>query len=427
MCGIIGYVGDCPTRRRASEVILRGLSRIDYRGYDSAGMTLFEPGTNGDGKLVRFRTVGEASRLVEKSSTNGYRTSILGIGHTRWATHGKPSEENAHPHASCLRDVMVVHNGEIENYEQLRRELETTGCGPNAGTCTFSSETDTEVLAHRISREYYRGRNAGNFFLSVKRALRGVIGTFGLAAIHREFPDRLVAARRSSSVVLGIGESENFLASDPNAFSEYTDKVVYLDDEDVALVMKDRYMIESLEDEDGVRTARDEEKIALEDTEAEDKGSYEHYMLKEIFDQRESLARVMGGRLISGDGRAKLDGLKTNSAHDYLAGAENVFFVGCGTSGFAGEVGVWVFERLTDKRVEVYSSSTFLRRNIRLKEGRDAVVVLSYSGETADTLDVVRELRDRNLPVFGITGVVRSPIGRETTAGVHLHIGREFG
>ncbi len=402
MCGIVGYVG----RAAATPVLLGGLRRLEYRGYDSAGLALQE----GAG-LLTLRAVGKVSRLADKVraewSEERQAGCQVGIAHTRWATHGAPTEANAHPHADATGRIRLVHNGIIENYRVLRAKLEAKGH-------VFASETDTEAVA-RLVGEYYKG----DLRKAVISALRQVEGAYGIAVISAEEPGRIVVARKGSPLVIGVGEGECLIASDPAALIAHTRRVIYLDDGDVALVTADSVDITDL---DHAPMDRDVAELEFE-AEAVEKGGYEHFMLKEIHEQPESVRNALRGRLDLLNGTAVLSGMGAGARE--LLDLQRVVMVGCGTSLHAGMVGDFAFEELAALQAEVQPAAEFRYRN-PLVDGRDLVVAISQSGETADTLAAVREAKDKGAMIMGLVNVVGSTIAREAGRGVYLHAGPEI-
>jgi glucosamine--fructose-6-phosphate aminotransferase (isomerizing) len=398
VCGIVGYVG----KEAAVPILIQGLHRLEYRGYDSAGIAIIE-----DGALCRVRVQGKVDSLSAKLA-NGRFSSTIGMGHTRWATHGKPSEDNAHPHASQSGTIMVVHNGIIENYYVLREQLMARGY-------TFSSETDTEVVAHLIEDEY-----AGDLLQAVKNALRRVHGTYGLVVMHAGHPHELIAARRGSPMVLGVGEAEMLVASDVAAFLRLTDRVVYLEDDDVVRLTRQGFTIDTLA---GERVERQTQQIDWQ-ADATDLNGFPHYMLKEIFEQPEAITNALRGRLVAGEGVAHLGGLRT--VLDQLKEAQHLVIVSCGTSYYAGLYGRYVFEKLTDLVVEVEVASEMRYRKTNIRPGT-VVLALSQSGETADTIAAMREAERKGALLLGLVNVVGSTISRITEAGVYNHAGPEIG
>ena len=398
MCGIIGYIGN----DTAVPILIKGLHRLEYRGYDSAGIAVIE-----DDKLCRVRVKGKVDSLGAKL-VDGQFASTIGMGHTRWATHGQPSEDNAHPHVSQNGAIMVVHNGIIENYYKLREQLLDQGY-------EFTSETDTEVVAHLIQEEY-----SGDLIQAVKNALHKVQGTYGLVVMHADHPDELIAARRGSPMVLGIGDTETLVASDVSAFLRLTDRVVYLEDDDVVKLTRQGFSIDTLADE---RVERETEHIEWE-ADATELNGFPHYMLKEIFEQPEAITNALRGRLIAGEGVAHLGGLRT--VLDRLKEAQHLVIVSCGTSYYAGLYGRYVFEKLTDLVVEVEVASEMRYRKTNIRPGT-VVLALSQSGETADTIAAMREAERKGALLLGMVNVVGSTISRITEAGVYNHAGPEIG
>lgn len=398
MCGIIGYLGGKP----AKDILLDGLRRLEYRGYDSAGVAL------ADGSVIDVvRSVGkvaELSGILEKHPSS----ATAGIAHTRWATHGVPSERNAHPHRDCSGRIAVVHNGIIENYQALRRELESEGHG-------FASETDSEVLAHLI--EKYR-EESETLEGAVREAIGRVRGTYGLAVISADDPDILVAARQGSPLVIGIGDEDYFVASDVSAIIAHTQRVVYLDDREMAVIGLKGYEIKTVGN-----SHRDKEEVTLDWTpEQAEKGGFPHFMLKEIFEQPESFADAIRGRLIPETGMARLGGF--DGIEERLRAVERIVIVACGTSYHAGLVGEYMLEEYAGIPTEVEYASEFRYRKPLVDE-RTAVIAISQSGETADTLAAVREAREKGALTLGIVNVVGSTIARETDAGIYNHAGPE--
>ncbi len=398
MCGIIGYVGN----KCAVPILLEGLHRLEYRGYDSAGIAVIE-----DGQLSRVRIQGKVNALVARLAERPF-DSTIGMGHTRWATHGKPSEANAHPHTNGDETIMVVHNGIIENYQILREQLTARGY-------CFSSETDTEVVAHLIDEEY-----TGDLTQAVKRALRKVTGTYGLVVMHTAHPDEMVAARRGSPMVLGVGNNEMLLASDVSAFLRLTDRAVYLEDDDIVTIRADNYTIDTLADKP---VARETERIEWQPHAAERNG-FPHYMLKEIFEQPETITNALRGRLIHSEGIAHLGGL--DKVLDRLKNTQHLVIVSCGTSYYAGMYARYVFERLTDLVVEVEIASEMRYRKANIRPGT-VVLGVSQSGETADTIAAMHEAGRKGALLLGLVNVVGSTMSRITEAGIYNHGGPEIG
>jgi glucosamine--fructose-6-phosphate aminotransferase (isomerizing) len=397
MCGIVAYTG----KQSAREVLVDGLKRLEYRGYDSSGIAIL------NSPPYWARTVGKVAALEQRVWRDAPEGAV-GIAHTRWATHGKPSENNAHPHIDCTGKVYLAHNGIIENYLHLKKRLVAAGH-------TFRSETDTEVLAHLIESLYQ-----GNLEAAVQKALLQVEGTFGLAVLHAAHPEQIIVARRGSPIVLGVGENESFAASDASALARHTDQVVYLEDNEVARLEPGRFSITTLENR-----AVNREAITLEvGPEAMERGIYPHFMLKEIFEQPEAVENALRGRVNHAEGVAKLGGLE--SVQDRLQQARHLIVVSCGTSYHAGLFARYAFETLTDLTVETELASEFRYRKLNLRQNT-VVLAISQSGETADTLAALREAKRKGALVLGLVNVVGSTIARETHAGVYSHAGIEVG
>jgi glucosamine--fructose-6-phosphate aminotransferase (isomerizing) len=398
MCGIVAYIGFKP----AIPVLLDGLKRLEYRGYDSSGVSLLDVN-----KIRTAKAVGKIKELEKKLETEGMRGS-LGISHTRWATHGEPTELNAHPHLSANGRIAVVHNGIIENYAILKKKLQVEGV-------KFVSETDTEVVAHWIAKFYN-----GNLGQTVLKALESIEGTFGLAVICADEPDVLVGARRGSPLLLGVGENESFLASDVSAIAGHTQKIVYLEDNDVVVVGKEYFEIKNIKDKSVSREIQEVEA----DLELAQKGDYPHFMLKEIFEQPEALKNCMRGRLLLGDGNAKLAGLD-NSLKE-LRAIDRIIIIACGTSYYAAMVGEYLIEEWAGIPVEVEYASEFRYRN-PIIGSNTLVFTISQSGETADTFAALKEAQNKGATVLSICNVVGSTIARASNGGVYLHVGPEIG
>jgi glutamine---fructose-6-phosphate transaminase (isomerizing) len=412
MCGIVGYVG----RAHATPILLDGLRRLEYRGYDSAGLAIIDGGQLDTRKCAG--RIAALEKLVKKQPVSG----SLGISHTRWATHGKVNDENAHPHFDASGKLALVHNGVIENYQALKDELIRNG------DTNFRSDTDTEVLAHLIGKLYYDscastvdapGKKA-RLFEAVRTALRQVIGTYGIAVVHADVPDFMIGARRGSPLVLGVGNGENFLASDVSAIVAYTRDAVYLNDFDVVAVGPDKFEISSLA---GDIT---EHPVSKVDFTAEDvgKGDYPHYMLKEIFEQPNTVRDAMRGRLNLDESTAKLGGL--NMGAPQLRDVGRIVLAGCGTALHAARVGEYLIERMASIPTEVDYASEFRHRNTPMTP-ETLVFAISQSGETADTLGALRESRRKGFRTLGICNNVASTIARESDGGVYMHAGPEIG
>ncbi|HEY2931919.1 MAG TPA: glutamine--fructose-6-phosphate transaminase (isomerizing) [Acidobacteriota bacterium] len=398
MCGIVCYIG----KRDAVPILLEGLYRLEYRGYDSSGIAVRD-----DGPIKVIRAVGKIDSLQSRLSTEPVHGNV-GIGHTRWATHGKPTECNAHPHADCAGNFAVIHNGIIENYCELRGELERRGH-------KFRSETDTETIAHLLEQNW-----DGDLQSTTRRTLRMLSGTFGLAIISNHAPDTIMLARRGSPLLLGIGNGEMFAASDVSAILRHTNQVIYLEDDDMAVLHSFGYQISSLK---GVPVQRDRQTVEWDITSAEKQG-FPHFMLKEIFEEPEAVTNAVRGRLIESEGTARLGGL--DPVRDKLRASRHLIIVSCGTSYYAGLIGRYIIERNTDIAVEVELASEFRYRKLNLQPGT-IVLAISQSGETADTLGALREAKRKGVPVLGLVNVVGSTIARETDAGIYNHAGPEIG
>ncbi|MCF8345778.1 MAG: glutamine--fructose-6-phosphate transaminase (isomerizing) [Bacteroidales bacterium] len=401
MCGIVGYIGN----RDAYPVLLKGLKRLEYRGYDSAGIALL----NGEINLYKKQgKVAELEAFIEGRNIGGN----IGIGHTRWATHGEPSDENAHPHMSQNGLFTIIHNGIIENYSYLKKSLIEQGY-------SFKSMTDTEVLANLIEYVYISQEVSAE--AAVQLALSKVVGAYGLVIMCRNEKDKLIAARKSSPLVIGLGENEYFLASDATPIIEYTDRVIYLDNDDIAIIKKDELVLKTNRRDDSLEPRIQTLDLGISEIE---KNGYEHFMLKEIFEQPRSIRDTFRGRLKLETNEIKLGGLY--DVYDKLLEAKRIIIVACGTSWHAGLVGEYLFEDLARVQVEVDYASEFRYRNPVLTK-EDIVIAISQSGETADTLAAIQMARDAGTMVLGICNVVGSSISRETHAGVYTHAGPEIG
>jgi len=403
MCGIVGYIG----KRGAVDILLGGLKRLEYRGYDSAGIAVVC-----DKNLYVVKNKGKVLELeqnVYRQWNEAFRNkATLGISHTRWATHGSPTEQNAHPHTDQSGRIAMVHNGIIENYIALRNQLQSKGHA-------FKSQTDSEVLAHLIG-EFYKG----SLVEAVCAALKHVEGTYGIAVVSADQPDEFVVARKGSPLVIGLGDNETIIASDVSAIISHTRQVIYLDDNDVAVVKATGVDIRNIHN---IPVSREVARVDW-DAGAAEKGGFEHFMLKEIFEQPESLANTLRGRLDDQMGSAILSGLSLS--HRELSSIRRVVIVACGTSYHAGMVGKYFFEELADLPTEVDQAAEYRYRNPIIRPD-DLVVAISQSGETADTLAAVREAKQKGALVVGICNVVGSTIARETGRGVYLHAGPEIG
>tara|TARA_R100001143_G_scaffold63605_1_gene73846 strand:- start:75052 stop:76893 length:1842 start_codon:yes stop_codon:yes gene_type:complete len=401
MCGIVGYVGD----RDATEVLIKGLKRLEYRGYDSAGIALI------DGKLIVQKGKGKVINL-EKSSKKNNLSGKLGIGHTRWATHGEPNDVNSHPHLSESGKIAVVHNGIIENYNTLKKQLIERGRN-------FQSQTDTEIIAQLIEEIYTKSKGV-TFEQAIRLALKQIVGTYGLAILNIETPDKIYIARKGSPLLLGVGEDEMFIASDASPIVEYTNKVVYLDDGEMAIVTRSHYEVKTIDD---YPLTKEVHELAIS-LDAIEKAGYPHFMLKEIFEQPRSIADCMRGRIDVEKGSIILGGIE--DVIDDLVNAKRIVIAACGTSWHSALVGEYLFEQLAKTPVEVEYASEFRYRDPLIGKG-DVLLVISQSGETADTLAALREAKEKGALVLGICNVVGSTISRETDAGVFTHAGPEIG
>lgn len=391
MCGIIGYLGNKPVK----PILIDGLKKLEYRGYDSAGICILE-----NGRFSVEKKIGPVSGLAEKVEKMIIK-GTTGIAHTRWATHGAPSEKNAHPHFDCQEDISVVHNGIIENYTSLKKILISEGH-------VFKSETDSEVLAHLIEKFYQ-----GNLEAAVIKALELVEGSYGLVALCRQ-ENKLVAARQSSPLIIGIGEKETFIASDIPAILKYTKKVIYLKDRDIAVITAKGCKIKKF---DGQAVDREIEEVKMNAAQIE-KGGYKHFMLKEIFEQAHSLEQVLSGRIKNG--RIKL----TVSANPKKF--KRIIIVACGTSWHSALIGKYLIEEIARIPVTVDYASEFRYRN-PLVDSQDLLIAISQSGETADTLAALKEAKDKGAQTLGIVNVVGSTMTREVDSGIYLHAGPEIG
>jgi glucosamine--fructose-6-phosphate aminotransferase (isomerizing) len=401
MCGIVGYIGPGACR----EILLAGLARLEYRGYDSAGIAVL----NGD---LRVAKCAGRVRDLELRSSDLPATAAVGIGHTRWATHGGPSDANAHPHVAPGGRIALVHNGIIENYAALKTSLTAQGR-------SFRSQTDSEVLVQLIEA-IQESDPALPFEAVLRLALRQVTGTYGLAILNAAEPDRLYVARCGSPLVVGVGDGEMFVASDAAPIVAHTNKVVYLDDGDVAVIGRDRFEVRSIDD---VPLTKQVHELAMS-LDAIEKAGFPHFMLKEIHEQPRAIADCLRGRLVLADHVIQLGGL--SAVMDRLAAAPRLTIAACGTSWHSGLVGEYLFEHLARLPVEVEYASEFRYRE-PLLDDRDVLLVISQSGETADTIAALREAQRRGALTLGICNVVGSTLSRETDAGVFTHAGPEIG
>ncbi len=400
MCGIVGYIGE----KNCVPILINGLKRLEYRGYDSAGLGLI---ANGNSEIIKNK--GKVSLLEEKMKDFQLNAN-LGIGHTRWATHGIPNELNAHPHSNGNNTLFLIHNGIIENYRVIKQELENQGYH-------FKSDTDSEVLVHLIDRFLTLGFDLCK---SVQLALNEVVGTYGIAVIYKDEPDKIIVARKGSPLVVGLGNDENFIASDVSAILAHTKQVVYLDDGELAIITKDNFIVKTISD---IEIEKEVHEISTTLDEI-DKGGYSHFMLKEIMEQPESVRNSMRGRLLPYDGTAKLGGI--SEVVDRLVNSKRIIITACGTSWHAALVGEYMIENFAQIPTEIEYASEFRYRNPIINKD-DTVLVISQSGETADTLAAMREAKSRGALVLGICNVVGSTIARESMAGVYIHAGPEIG
>ncbi len=402
MCGIVGYVGG----KQAGPILLEGLRRLEYRGYDSAGLAVISP----EGRLSTVKEAGKLSQL-EAVLQEGMPPGTCGIAHTRWATHGAPNRLNAHPHWSRDRDIALIHNGIIENADVLRAKLSDLGY-------TFETETDTETVVHLIDEAFRENDTLEDAMLA---ALEQVEGAYGIAVVSSRDPDKIVVARRGSPLLIGIGKNgENLIGSDASAVIQHTKDVVYLDDGDCTVLTAEGYRVFHMEQGEVQRSVQ---KIEW-DLEAAEKGGYEHFMLKEISEQPESLRNVMRGRLLEETGDARLGGITLSD--EELAKIRRIIITACGTSWHAALIGEYMLEELAGIPVEVEYASEFRYRSPVLEEGT-LVLAISQSGETADTLAALEEARARGASTMGIVNVVGSSIARKTDFGIYLHAGPEIG
>ncbi len=400
MCGIVAYVG----HREAYPIIIKGLKRLEYRGYDSAGVALI------NGELNIYKKKGKVADLEHFINGKNLKSTI-GIGHTRWATHGEPSDRNAHPHYSENKNLAIIHNGIIENYASLKQDLENRGH-------VFHSDTDSEVFIHFIE-DIQQNANC-SLEEAVRLALSKVVGAYAIVIIARDNANQLIAARKGSPLVIGVGKDEFFLASDATPIIEYTKEVVYVNDLEIAIIRDNKLTIKTIENTDNIPYIQ---KLELE-LEAIEKGGYDHFMLKEIFEQPKSIKDAMRGRINSETNHLHLGGLQEYM--NRLLSAKRIVIIACGTSWHAGLVAEYIFEELARINVEVEYASEFRYRNPVINEG-DIIIAISQSGETADTLAAISLAKSKGATIFGVCNVVGSSIPRATHAGAYLHAGPEIG
>jgi len=404
MCGIVGYIG----HREAYPIVLKGLKRLEYRGYDSAGIALYD-GNEIKLSKTKGKVVDLEERLVKEIPTKGN----IGIGHTRWATHGVPNDVNSHPHYSNSGNLVIIHNGIIENYESLRKELSNRGY-------SFTSETDTEVLVNLI--EDVKTKENVKLGKAVQIALNQTVGAYAIAVFDKEKPDEIVVARLGSPLAIGVGEDEFFIASDASPFLEYTNNAIYLEDGEMAIVRRDKKIkVRKIKDDSIIEPYLQELQINLEQIE---KGGYDHFMLKEIYEQPNAISDTYRGRMRVAEGIIKMAGIDDNLAK--LLNAKRIIIIACGTSWHAGLVAEYIFEELVRLPVEVEYASEFRYRNPVIHQD-DVVIAISQSGETADTMAAIKLAKENGAFVFGVCNVVGSSISRETHAGAYTHAGPEIG
>ena len=399
MCGIVGYLGN----KDAAPILINGLKRLEYRGYDSAGIA-----TVNDNQMFVIKEVGKIRKLEEAVSRD-MPPGHVGIGHTRWATHGKPNQLNAHPHTDCTGNIVLIHNGIIENYSVLKKLLEQSGH-------IFKSDTDTEIVAHLIEELY----DGSNFEEAFREALQRIEGTFGFAVINKNEADKIYVARKGSPIVIGIGSDEYFVASDVTPLIPHTRNVFYLEDDEMAILTRQGVITKTIQNK---VIEKQVQKITMELEDIEKQG-FEHYMLKEIFEQPKTIMDTMRGRILREEGLVKLGGLA--EVEDKLIRAGRIIIVASGTSWHAGLIGEYLIEEFCRIPVEVEYASEFRYRNPIINDN-DIIIAISQSGETADTLAALREGKHKGALVLGIVNAVGSTIARETHAGVYIHAGAEIG
>jgi glutamine---fructose-6-phosphate transaminase (isomerizing) len=403
MCGIVGYIGS----KNAYPILVKGLNRLEYRGYDSAGVALYH-----NQAISVFKKKGKVRELENYCSdkdTNG----TIGMGHTRWATHGEPNDINAHPHTSMNGIFTIIHNGIIENYEKIKKDLKLQGY-------SFYGETDTEVLANLIEFIYLKGENI-NAELAVRMALSRVVGAYGLVVMCSKEPEQLIAARKSSPLAVGIGQGEYFIASDATPMIEYTKSVVYLNDQDVAIITRNSFTLKTVENEAEITPEIQQLDLSVGELE---KNGYEHYMLKEIFEQPKTISDSFKGRISPETKEIVLGGL--TDVMPRILDARRIVIIACGTSWHAALIGEYLIEEYAQVPVEVEYASEYRYRKPIIRED-DVILAISQSGETADTMAAIRLAKEKGALVLGICNVVGSSISRETDAGVYTHAGVEIG
>lgn len=403
MCGIVGYIGN----RDAYDILIKGLHRLEYRGYDSAGVAIIDP----DNQLNIYKSRGKVADLEKFCESKNVKGST-GIAHTRWATHGEPNDINAHPHYSASGKIALVHNGTIENYNVLKEALQLQGC-------VFKSETDTEVLVQLI--EYIKTSNRCTLVDAVREALKEVIGAYAIAVVDTDNPDTIIGARKSSPLVVGIGDGETFLASDATPIIDYTDKVVYLNDDEIAIINRNQDL--KIITVDNVPTTIDIHTLRMSVSQLE-KGGYPHFMLKEIYEQPRTIHDCIRGRIGNSGSKVTLSGVLEN--RDHFVNAHRIIIVACGTSWHAALIGKRLIQEIARIPVEVEYASEFRYSNPILTPN-DTVIAISQSGETADTLAAIQMAKKCGAFVYGVCNVVGSSIARATDSGTYIHVGPEIG
>jgi len=402
MCGIVGYIG----KKDCVRFLVDGLKRVEYRGYDSAGIFVYQEKTKAHSNVKAVGKIIELERSIDKTVSGN-----IGIAHSRWATHGEPNQKNSHPHVSNDGNIYLVHNGIIENYTTLKKKLEKSGF-------TFYSETDTEILVNLIQHYY-----TDDIEKAVKEALLEVKGTYGIGVFCMKEPDKLIAARLGSPLLIGIGKNENYFASDPASVMKKTSEVVYMQDREIAVITRDNVVHKTLDDE---VLKKNIETISFELSDIE-KSGYDHFMLKEIFEQPKTITDSMRGRLLLEEGTTKLGGLREHpEIYNSLINADKIYIVACGTSWHSALIGEYMLEEYAKIPVEVEYASEFRYRDPIITP-KTVVIAISQSGETADTLAAIKEAKRKGAVVLGICNVVGSTISKETDAGVYLHAGPEIG
>ena len=401
MCGIVGYIG----KNKASEILISGLKRLEYRGYDSAGICTIE-----NSSLITTKCKGKVSKLESKLNPSLHSGNI-GIGHTRWATHGEPNQINAHPHSDSKEKFSLIHNGIIENHYAIKEFLIKEGVN-------FKSDTDTEVLVQFMG--YLYDKKNLSFFDALRLTLKEVVGAYGIVAVCQDEPDKIIAARNGSPLVLGLGEDENFVGSDISAIMEYTRNILYLDDGEIVEITKDSYSIKHIEHDNKIIKDVKEIEFTLEQIE---KGDYKHFMLKEIFEQPHSIEEGFKGRIDSNN-KIRLGGVYDWTQE--MLNKDHVYITACGTSWHAAQIGSYILESILKKPVKVEYASEFRYRNEHINSN-SLVIAVSQSGETADTLSAIKKAKEYGALTLGVVNVVGSSIARETDCGIYMHAGPEIG